>query len=291
MSVETYGQGSNALAVLLFGAAFLLGSCAKDAPTALSPNPYAACVDLDTPVDAALAGCRELLARSDTPDVQRTTAHNRLGFDHLAHGRYAAALTEFDRSLALTPDFAGTYLGRGWARLSLYRPEQAVLDFNRSIELSPTLRSAYEGRGIARLALENCRGAIADFDLFLTETPRSTRALRNRGDCHLDVGNLSAALADYNAVIEIVEVAQPDLFLTRAKILSAMGRSSNPVQDWIADLARKDAKQTRAWQRHMTSQEGVYLGPIDGKLTPETRRALAACAADEACRTLRPTRN
>ena len=283
-TTRRHGQGKTALAFFVLAFGLALSGCGSDDPPK-DPNRFInACLDLDQKVAEVIANCRKVLDEDITTPSQRAAAHNRLGFAALLQAEHEAAIVEFERSLALATSLASSHMGIGWAELRLYQPDRAKAAFDRALTSDPKLISAYEGRGIVHLVGQDYGAAIADLTRFLQAHPRSTRALNNRGDAYFAAGQPHSALADYDALIAIVDVAQPDLFLTRAEILAALGRRTDPARDWISALEAKGAGQVSAWQKRMQSHGGHYEGPIDGQLSPTTRRALAACMQDKVCR-------
>jgi tetratricopeptide (TPR) repeat protein len=71
----------------------------------------------------------------DNPDL-----HANLGFSYIAAHHSSAAVTEFDRSIALKPTFIG-YAGRASAKFNLNDIDGAFFDAKKSFEIKPNILS------------------------------------------------------------------------------------------------------------------------------------------------------
>ena len=276
------GRGIGALAGLLFGALVLSACETDDGPVASAPD-IEACLNDSAPAQSVMRHCQKVLDSETVSVAERATAYTRIGFGHLALARHTEAVAAFEQATVLMPRLKGAHLGLGWAQLRLLDLDAAKQAFDHVLVLDPNLTSAREGRGIVHLVNQDYRLSIDDFDKVLASNPNSTRARRNRGDAYFALGRHDQALADYDAVIALVEVAQPELFLTRSQILAAKGERTDPREDWATALRAAGPEQIGAWQKRML-EGGFYAGAVDGKLSPATRDALATCMADKDCR-------
>ena len=73
-----------------------------------------------------------------------------------------AAVADYDRAIALDPDFADPYRNRGLARAAEGDFEAAIADYTEAIRLSPVDASSYFLRGEARSQAEDFEAAVAD---------------------------------------------------------------------------------------------------------------------------------
>ena len=77
-------------------------------------------------------------------------------------GRFADAVADCDRSIALGPGHAVSYESRGFAYLRNEDPAKAVEDFDRALALDPQNPTALYGRGVAKGVLGDIAGAKRD---------------------------------------------------------------------------------------------------------------------------------
>ena len=116
--------------------------------------------------------------RSDSSRFQRRRLVN-LGGALSRQGNGAAAASAFDRALALDPDSAEAYNGRGVLMSEQNRTAEAIAAFTKALEINPALVHVYSNRGRAYAVSGNLDAAIRDFEQILS----------------LDPGNASAAAA------------------------------------------------------------------------------------------------
>jgi predicted O-linked N-acetylglucosamine transferase (SPINDLY family) len=85
--------------------------------------------------------------------------------------RYDEALAAFDRALALKPDLAEAWLGRGNVFVWLKRYEEALAAFDRALALKPDFPEAWNSRGILLIELKRYHEAIDACDKALALNP------------------------------------------------------------------------------------------------------------------------
>ena len=66
---------------------------------------------------------------------------------NLALKRYDDALTDYDKALQISPDFAEAWLGRGNVFFELNRPDEAQAAYDKALALNPELPNAWVARG------------------------------------------------------------------------------------------------------------------------------------------------
>ena len=94
--------------------------------------------------------------------MPRTTA----GIAHTAAGQIAEAVGDFDKAIALKPDFAAAYNNRGIAYMKAGRLAEAIRDYSRAIELQPGYADAFENRASAFSQNGQYEQALADVQTF-----------------------------------------------------------------------------------------------------------------------------
>lgn len=156
-----------------------------------------------------------LLAQTpeETPDVEQCeqpavadtepSYYLGLGDSRFARKDFAGAVKAYTCAAELQPDYAPTYVKRGFAYAGLQDSESALGDYGRALELDETLVSAYNNRGTLYTQLGNFGLAINDFELVLALDPNNAVAYNNRGVVHAAEGNFEEAIADFEMAIEL----------------------------------------------------------------------------------------
>lgn len=173
-------------------------------------------------------------APSDPPPHTEAAVDRLLrGLNELQQGNWTAAIAEFDRALALDPDYAEAYLQRGYARRQLGDSEAAFQDFSEAIARNPTDPNAYFYRGL--IDHENRRdslSALLDLSEAIALDPDFGDAYLVRGDAQAALGNWNGAIADYNRALR--RGGSPFL------VYLGLGNARLHLEDWQGALAAYD---------------------------------------------------
>lgn len=99
------------------------------------------------------------------------------GHCYLVEGRYADAITEYGRAIALGETDPEIYRSRGDAYAALGKDQKAVRDFSSYLERYPQ-RDVFEARGDAYVRLGQYAAARKDYQLALNKAVEADRELR-----------------------------------------------------------------------------------------------------------------
>ncbi|TRO56060.1 ATP-binding protein, partial [Streptomyces sp. IB201691-2A2] len=148
-------------------------------------------------VAALLAGSGQLSSEG------RAFAYMLRGRDQRLAGQYEAALTDYNRSLEISPQVARAYCGRGVTYRLVNRYDQALADLSHAIEIDPQVAASFVERGFTYRIMSCHEKALADFNRAIEIDPEDTWAITVRGQTHSNMGHHDDALTDYNRAIEI----------------------------------------------------------------------------------------
>ncbi len=118
---------------------------------------------------------------------------------------YDEAVRHFSRAVELYgPDSATAwlaYFSRAFALQQMGRAQEALSDYNKSVALWPDFTGGYRYRGILFSELGQHEDALKDFATALRQNPNSGATLVARGQTLEKIGRREEALADYTQAI------------------------------------------------------------------------------------------
>lgn len=86
-------------------------------------------------------------------------------------GKYADAIVQYSKAIALDKANADIYHARAYAHNELKKYCGAIVDLNIAIQLNPNNSVTYNNRGYAYGELEKHTKAIADYDMAISIWP------------------------------------------------------------------------------------------------------------------------
>lgn len=141
-------------------------------------------------------------------------AHDALGAQYYALGRYAEAMARYRASLQLEPNRADTHNHLGAALAASGAPEQAAAEFRAALDLEPDNPDAMSNLGIALAAQGRVDQAIAIFGTVLEKNPRHVNTQYYLAQCLAQRGRLDEAAAAYETLLRF----QPEHTGARAEL-------------------------------------------------------------------------
>ena len=233
---------------------------------------------LSLALDRAVAAYRGgQLAEAETI-CHKIVATKRNFFDGLyvlavvqaATGKYEAAVSNYNRALAVQPRHAEALSNRGNALKALQRFEEALASYDRALALRPDYASGHSNRGAALCGMDRLLEALASFDRALALQPDHVEALFNRGHALHGLERYDEALASYDRVLAL----QPNLAAARVN----RGNTLNELKrhdEALASFDRALALQPDLVEAHANRGMALHaLGRFDDALA-SLDRALA----------------
>lgn len=144
-------------------------------------------------------------------------------------GRPDAALTRFDRALALGPLGAETLLDRALALGRLRRFEEAVASCDRALAMAPANAEAHFLHADLLSQMGRLSEALHSLDRALDLQPDMMPALINRAAISLMLGRFEAPLADYDRIVTL-DPRNPEAWSERGKALSSLFRFDEALE-------------------------------------------------------------
>ncbi|XP_011099339.1 suppressor of RPS4-RLD 1 [Sesamum indicum] len=125
------------------------------------------------------------------------------GIAQVNDGKYAYAISIFDKILEEEPDYPEALIGRGTAYAFQRELHAAIADFTKAIQSNPSAGEAWKRRGQARAALGESAKAIADLTKALEFEPNSADILHERGIVNFKFKDFKAAVEDLSTCVEV----------------------------------------------------------------------------------------
>lgn len=113
--------------------------------------------------EARIGGCTELIEAGVLGGTDLAMAHAHRALELALLGRLDAALSDFDRSLALEPNSATVLNNRAWVLYRLGDIETSTTDVEASLRLQANNPHAFDTRAHVRQASGKPDGALADY--------------------------------------------------------------------------------------------------------------------------------
>ncbi|MDX6404544.1 MAG: hypothetical protein QOH70_1999 [Blastocatellia bacterium] len=154
---------------------------------------------------------------------------------------------DYDNAIRIGAEYAEAYLGRGTVRTERNNLDGAIDDYSKAISMKPEYAEAYYGRCLDRYLKGEFDQAIVDCDRAVKINPRYANAYHNRALARYGKGDFDGAIADYNTSMEI-DPQIPNGYYNRALAYQAK-----------ADLDRAIADYTKALEINPRHPEAFYL--------------------------------
>ena len=84
------------------------------------------------------------------------------GAELAKNGKYEEAILQFNKAIAIKPDYYKAYSNRGLAYLKLNKLDKAISDFDKSLDIKPDYAAAYNGRGITYAQKKEYSKSLSD---------------------------------------------------------------------------------------------------------------------------------
>ena len=196
-------------------------------------------------------------------DQNNYMALNVLGSALLAKGKIEEAISRYDKSIRLKPDYPYTYVCRGHAYEQLGQYQRALNDFNHALSLNPNSDEAFNGRGLVYEKLGRHQQALYDFNQAIRLNPVKSDTYLNRATVYEKLGQHQQAIDNYNRLIHR-HPAYDVAFNNRGTVFYKLGRYRQAIEDFNEAIRLKpehaDAYNNRGLAYGRTGQ---YQQAID----------------------------
>jgi len=123
------------------------------------------------------------------------------GRAYLIEDKLELALTDFNRSIILNPEYSITYENRGYIYLVRKEFDRAILDFNKSLQINRNSFYAYKSLGFANFNQNEFSKAMLNLNKAIELYPRYADAYKLRGKVNLETGDYEQACIDFKRAL------------------------------------------------------------------------------------------
>lgn len=163
-----------------------------------------------------------------------------IGYLHSLQEENDQALSAYDESIKLNPNFVDVYISRGIINHRLGNFKESLTDFDTVIRLEPELSEAYINRGTVRRSMGNYKEAIEDYNKAIHLDPNSPNALTQRGIARSSQKKYEIAILDFDEAIRL-DSGYIDAYFNRGSAKRALGMKVEGKED--IDFALELSKQ------------------------------------------------
>ncbi len=157
--------------------------------------------------------------------------YNNRGYMYNEFGKYAEAITDFNKGISLDSTYGRLYMNRGlsYERQKMY--DLAMADYTTSVRLDTTEPQTFLNRGSMYTDIYNKYDqGISDFKRVLRIDPERIDALNNMGVAYFKKGEFDTAISKYNLSIE-KNPSNGKIYYFRALVYAAKKEYSKAIAD------------------------------------------------------------
>jgi tetratricopeptide (TPR) repeat protein len=177
-------------------------------------------------------------------------------------GKHNAALDNYDRALAIRPNYADAHNNRANTLQRLGRFDEALESYRRALTIRPDYAEAFNNRGNALYCLNRFDEALESYQQALEIRPDYADTLNNRGILFQELGRFDEALECYQGALAI-RPDYADALNNRGNLLQELGRFDEALDNYEQALAVRPNYPEALNNRGVTLQE---LGRFDEAL-------------------------
>jgi len=143
-------------------------------------------------------------------------------------GNYDSALTAYQRAIAIKPDLHKGWYNQGITLGALSRLEEAVAAFDQAIAMKPDYQEAWANRGSVLRKLKQYQPAIESYDRALQIQPQDPETLYHQGMVFAATGHIQAAIKNYGQALQL-QPTHEDAWYKLGEALVKLGRSEDAL--------------------------------------------------------------
>jgi len=189
-------------------------------------------------------------------------AYNNRGLTFYSLEEYQKAINDYSISIKIIPNDTKAYIARGNAYSKINEYKKAISDYKKAIDINHTNVSAYNSLGNAYSEIKEFQNAINNYNLAIKLDPKLSIAYYNRGITYSSIKEYKKAIGDFNKAIK--------LDLNYAKAYSNLGN----VYSELNEYQKASVKNTKAIEIEPKKADSYYNRGISFNGLDEYEKAL-----------------
>lgn len=148
----------------------------------------------------------------------------------LSQGRIDAAAAQYEKALAIWPEYAGAYCGLGSVYFQKGMIPEAIEQYQNALKFDPALYEAQINLSYCYLKTGRVNDAIVEYQRVIEMKPDLPQARNNYAVCLLKVGRTDEAITQYEKAVELMPESETyqcglgNAFLQKGEIQEAMAQ-------------------------------------------------------------------
>ena len=152
---------------------------------------------------------------------------------------YPGAIKDYNQTMSLFPDYAESYINRGFCREQLNDTTGALEDYQKAARLEPGWYEPHVNLATVKRKMGLFREAIREYDTVLTLSPLFYQAYNERGSLKMEVNDFRGAMDDLNKAINMHE-NYPEAFFNRGLLELKLQDTRSAMEDFDRAIQLND---------------------------------------------------
>ena len=140
------------------------------------------------------------------------------------------ALADYAKALQFDPQNEEAYCNRGGIYVRQKKYDLAAQDFQKAISLAPLYADPYYNRGVMYSQRQEFELAIKDYNKYLNLKPNNVQVLNWRGIAYFNLKQSEKAVADFTKVIGL-QPKNGEFYFNRATAYHSLGKTAEAEKD------------------------------------------------------------
>ncbi len=157
--------------------------------------------------------------------------YNNRGNAYEALGRIPEALADYEKVIALNPKDPEGYKNSGYMYYLQNNYEEALHRYNTAIGLAPDYVNAYTNRGVLLQVMGRHAEAFSDYDRTVQLAPRNPLSYSNRASANFFLDKFQEALDDYDKILSL-DAKDNQALLNRRFALNMLNRKNEAMESF-----------------------------------------------------------